>query len=68
MAIDNDVLLRDGTAELNSSEATPTAVDFHGEDLAPTFYQVNIFEASDGTNETLDIVIQVPTPARQPVR
>lgn len=58
MAVDNDVVLRDGTVELNSSEATPTAVDFHGEDLAPTFYQVNVFEASDGTDETLDIVIQ----------
>lgn len=58
MAIDNDVVLRDGTTALESSEATPTAVDFGGEDLARTFYQVDVLEATDGTDETLDIVIQ----------
>ena len=58
MAIDNDVVLRDGTVELKTSEATPTAVDFGGEDHADTFYIVDVLEASDGTDETLDIVIQ----------
>jgi hypothetical protein len=58
MAIDNDVLLRDGTVELNSSEATPTALDCGGEDLVRTFYQVDVYEATDGTDETLDVVIQ----------
>lgn len=58
MAIDNDLILRDGSVELNDSEATPTAVDFHGEDLADMFYQLDVYEASDGTDETLDVVIQ----------
>jgi len=58
MAIDNDLLLRDGTVALESSEATPTAVDFGGPDLVPLTYVVDILELTDGTDETLDVVIQ----------
>ena len=58
MAIDNDVLLRDGTVELNASEATPTAIDFGGPDLVPLTYFVDIVAATDGTDETLDVVIE----------
>lgn len=56
--LDNDLLLRDGTAELSSSEATPTAINFGGEDLVPVTYQVNVDQSVDGTNPTLDVVIQ----------
>jgi len=58
MAIDNDLVLRDGTVALESTEATPTAVDFGGPDLVPLTYVVDILEATDGTDETLDVVIQ----------
>ena len=58
MAIDNDLLLRDGTVELKSSEASPTAVDFGGPDLVPLTYVVDVYEATDGTDETLDVVIE----------
>jgi len=58
MAIDSDLLLRDGTVALESTEATPTAVDFRGQDLVPMTYQVDVLETVDGTNPTLDVVIQ----------
>lgn len=58
MAIDNDLVLRDGTTELNASEATPTAKDFGGEDLVPMVYNVDVVETVDGTNPTLLVEIQ----------
>ena len=56
--IDTDLMLRDGTVEMNSSEATPTAIDFGGEDLVPMTYFVDVLESSDGGSETLDVVIE----------
>jgi len=58
MAIDSDLLLRDGTVALESTEATPTAVDFRGQDLVPLTYQVDVLETVDGSSPTLDVVIQ----------
>ena len=58
MAIDKNLLLRDGTVELNSTEASPTAIDFRGEDLVPLWYQVDVVETVDGTNPTLAVVIE----------
>lgn len=58
MANDANLLLRDGSVALESTEASPTAKDFGGEDLTPVTYQVDVTETVDGTNPTLDVVIE----------
>jgi hypothetical protein len=57
MAIDKNTLLRDGSTALTATEATPTAVDFRGEDMSPLYYQVDVPSAT-GTSPTADIVIE----------
>lgn len=57
MAIDNGVVLRNGSVILSASEASPAAIDFNGQDLVPLTYQVDIPSVT-GTTPTLDVVIE----------
>lgn len=57
MPIDNDLLLRSGASDLTATEATPTAVDFGGEDLVPLTYRIDVPEAG-GESPTADFIIQ----------
>lgn len=56
MAIDTALLLRDGSANLESTEGTPTAIDFRGIDYKPMFYFLSVPAVSSG--DTLDVKIQ----------
>lgn len=56
MAIDTVLLLRDGSAKLETTEGTPTAIDFRGIDYKPMFYFLSVPAVSSG--DTLDVKIQ----------
>jgi hypothetical protein len=56
MANDTALLLRDGSANLETTEGTPTAIDFRGIDYKPMFYFLSVPAVSSG--DTLDVKIQ----------
>lgn len=48
MAIDTVLYLRDGTANLEATEGTPTAIDFRGIDFKPMTYFCSVPAISSG--------------------
>lgn len=56
MAIDTALYLRDGTSNLETTEGTPTAIDFRGIDYRPMFYTLSVPAVTSG--DTLDVKVQ----------
>lgn len=56
MAIDTALYLRDGTANLETTEGSATAIDFRGIDFKPMFYFLSVPAVSSG--DTLVVKIQ----------
>jgi hypothetical protein len=56
--MDADLLLRDGSADLNADETTPTALDFGGPDQHEFTYVVVCPTLATGTTPTLDVTIE----------
>ena len=56
MAIDTVLYLRDGTSNLETTEGTPTAIDFRGIDFKPMTYVLSVPAVTSG--DTLDVKVQ----------
>jgi hypothetical protein len=56
--LDNELLLRNGSTDLDANEATPASKDFFGPDQHPLTYAVIVPAAPTGTTPTLDVTIE----------